>query len=422
MTVPDYDVAIVGAGIAGSTLASLLAPHARVILIDRDVRGLPGSTGHAPGVVAQINTLPVLTELARRSVAAYTAIPNGFDNVGCLEVVRGADGKNWIQDRVAVARERKLEHSVLTTKEAQSLAPAFVHDDATGAIYYPNDGTANAKTVTWHAQDLAAASGATLVDGNVTSITRLGQTYTITTSDDAHTARRVVVATGVWAGQLCPCLASRAVAFAHPYAFANRHAPRTRMPPFARFPDAVMYVRDHGDRIGIGSYNHDPVVVRSAATKVLPTAYTPFQPQFTHTMDDAIRLLPPSTAATFAGRVDAQPAELTMLAAGNVPYGFTGVFTITPDGLPLVGRINLGMYAAIGCWVTQAAGSMRILADLIVADMRGEDAPEADEWLRAALDPCRFHAVADVECESHAVAKYKDIWNKKDQAKVLAAL
>ncbi|RSH76510.1 uncharacterized protein EHS24_005600 [Apiotrichum porosum] len=389
MTVPDYDVAIVGAGIAAarSPRSSLLMPVSFSLTATSRAR-----------VVAQINTLPVLTELARRSVAAYTAIPNGFDNVGCLEVVRGADGKNWIQDRVAVARERKLEHSVLTTKEAQSLAPAFVHDDATGAIYYPNDGTANAKT---HY--------------------RLGQTYTITTSDDAHTARRVVVATGVWAGQLCPCLASRAVAFAHPYAFANRHAPRTRMAPFARFPDAVMYVRDHGDRIGIGSYNHDPVVVRTAATKVLPTAYTPFQPQFTHTMDDAIRLLPPSTAATFAGRVDAQPAELTMLAAGNVPYGFTGVFTITPDGLPLVGRINLGMYAAIGAG-SHAAGSMRVLADLIVADIRGEDAPEADEWLRAALDPCRFHPMADVECESHAVDKYKDIWNKKDQAKVLAAL
>ncbi|KLT40138.1 hypothetical protein CC85DRAFT_304459 [Cutaneotrichosporon oleaginosum] len=76
----EYDIAIVGAGIVGSCLAAQLAPHARVLLVDRDVRGLRGSTGHAPGF------------LAKRTVASYRAIPGGFDVVGGLEVVRRVRG------------------------------------------------------------------------------------------------------------------------------------------------------------------------------------------------------------------------------------------------------------------------------------------------------------------------------------------
>ncbi|CAK9782031.1 unnamed protein product [Cutaneotrichosporon oleaginosum] len=88
----EYDIAIVGAGIVGSCLAAQLAPHARVLLVDRDVRGLRGSTGHAPGFVGQLNELAPLTELAKRTVASYRAIPGGFDVVGGLEVVRRVRG------------------------------------------------------------------------------------------------------------------------------------------------------------------------------------------------------------------------------------------------------------------------------------------------------------------------------------------
>ncbi|BEI79946.1 hypothetical protein CcaverHIS002_0104750 [Cutaneotrichosporon cavernicola] len=74
----QYDIAIIGASIVGASLASRLAPHIRVLLIDNHVS--------EPDPFVQLK--PPLTELARRSVAAYSSIPGAFDQTGSLEVAR----------------------------------------------------------------------------------------------------------------------------------------------------------------------------------------------------------------------------------------------------------------------------------------------------------------------------------------------
>lgn len=419
---PDYDIVIIGAGIAGSTLAALLAPHARLALLDRDVRGLPGSTGHAPGIVAQVNSLASLTELARRSVEHYRSIPDGFQVVGGLEVVFGDTGRDWIRSRSRIAKDHGLVHEVLTSGQAAAISP-FVRSDAAGGILYPNDGTANAKLVTRYAQDAAAAAGAVLRDGNVDAVTRNDEGYTVTTSNGAITARRVVVATGVWAGQLVPDLTAAAVAFAHSYAYSAPRPQRSRMPPYVRFPGAHVYTRDHGERDGLGSYKHDPIHMRIEVTAALPTAYAPWNPSFDHTLDMAASLLPPAVAERFKPLTRAAPANVQALATDEVPYSFTGMFTITPDGLPIVGRLdNTGLYSAVGCWVTHAAGTMGVLADQILADMGKAELNREDAWLREVIDPRRFAGIPGTQLEQKAYDKYRDIWNEKEQVKALSKL
>jgi sarcosine oxidase len=431
----DVDVAIVGAGIAGATLAARLSTHCRVALIDRDIRALPGSTGHAPGIVAQLNTVPALTELAKRSVAHYRSVPGGFDVVGGLEVTisNGTGGMDWLNQRAALAYGRGLPHKLLSVVEAQRLSP-FVRDDAEGAIYYPGDGTATARVIAHANQDAAKEFGAQLVDGDVLGIAPIpnpllngAQGYTLALGSGATlTARRVVVATGVWAGQLAPTLAASVVAFAHPYAYAARRPKRDTMPPFVRFPCHKVYARDHGERDGLGTYAHDPVSLRLEATRALPSAYAPWVGAFDHSVQSGLELLPAATAAQFGttdgatARTRAQPATASVLATKDVPYAFTGLFTISPDGLPLVGPLGDGLYAAAGCWVTHAAGAMGLLADQILADMGLADPVEKDQWLRAAVDPRRFRGRSARVCEHEAREQYVDIWNKKKQDEALA--
>lgn len=68
------DVVIVGAGVVGASVAHHLTRlgHDRVTVVDaRDRRGLPGSTGLAPGFAGQLSATPELAALAVASLDNY---------------------------------------------------------------------------------------------------------------------------------------------------------------------------------------------------------------------------------------------------------------------------------------------------------------------------------------------------------------
>lgn len=407
-----YDVIIVGAGIAGSLLASFLSPHARVLLLDRSL-SCPGSTGHAPGFVGELNTIPTLTQLARRSIDLYRSIPGGFDPVGGLEVLQGqnwpgrteADAASTLAEREKLAQEQGVDAEVLLPKEAAGLCPALVRPDNGGAIRFPNDGTANAKYIAKWGQQQAQSAGATVTEGDVTKITGEKDDWKVQTSSGEYRAKRVVVATGIWASQLAPEVASLALSVAHPYAYSSVREHRDVWGPFVRFPGPHVYARDHGERDGLGSYAHDPVHVRDTA---LASAYGAWEFNFNSVLARALSIIPRETADTF------EPIKpLPKSFHGKVPreaYAFNGLFTVTPDALPLFGQSKSGVWLAIGAWVTNAGGATEILAGEIRRSL-GQQV-ESDE-IAQKMDPKRFEGQKAEETEKRALATYNDIYNKE---------
>lgn len=429
MALEVYDVAVIGAGIAGSTLAALLAPHVRTILIDRDVHAIPGSTGHAPGVVAQINAEPALTELARRSVSYYRGVPNGFNVTGGLEVAIGpSETPATLEARHALASARGLRADILTADQAHALAPNYVRKDANGAIYFPSDGIANAKGVTAHNHTIVASNGS-LVNGDVTRIQRCAQGYCLSLQDGRTIkATHVALCTGVWAGQLIPNLSTKAVSVAHPYSMSQRRPPRQgKMSPFVRFPGQTSYCRDHGDRDGFGSYKHEPVHCKLATTVKYTHAYAKYDEHFTTALKRELRILPDETAALFPSYEEvpasADNEVVKDIAAKDVPYAFAGLMTMTPDGMPLAGKLDHGLEGALWCvvgtWVTHAAGTAAVVAPMILNELGQARAPIDDHWLRRAIDPLRFRGRSEEQNEEDCLDKYRDIWNRKVQNKVM---
>lgn len=419
----DYDIAIVGAGIVGSSLAAALAPHARVLLVDRDVRGLPGSTGHAPGFVGQYNTLAPLTELAKRTVQAYTSIERGFDTVGGLEVALNDADLSALQERCAGAQAAGLEAEMVSPARAAEIAPNFVQaDQCVGALHFARDGTANARHLALSFQDRATSSGATTLDADVTSITSSSSGMELETSKGAISAGRVALCTGVWSTQLAPDLAA-AVSVAHPYAYSRERAERGRREPFIRWPGKHVYARDHGKVDGVGSYDHDPVHVSAQAMATHLTATGAWDAAFDDPMTRALAMLPETTRAGFAdpvvcgegsgkgdeGKEVAAKADVSRHSAirDGKAYTFNGLFQVTPDGMPLVGRAAEGVYVAVGVWVTHGAGAAGLLADIVLEDMG--KGPAKDGELRKAVDPRRFDGQEDVV--RNALRSYNDIYN-----------
>jgi D-arginine dehydrogenase len=95
LTDAQFDAAVVGAGIAGASFAYTLAPHARVLLLERESQPGMHSTGRSAAMFMESYGPPQVRALTRASRAWYQQPPPGFTEVpilsprGALYVARG---------------------------------------------------------------------------------------------------------------------------------------------------------------------------------------------------------------------------------------------------------------------------------------------------------------------------------------------
>ncbi|MEM7238266.1 MAG: FAD-binding oxidoreductase, partial [Pseudomonadota bacterium] len=74
----EFDVAVIGAGIAGASVAAQLAPHRRVVLLEMEDQPGYHTTGRSAAIFAAIYGPPVIRALTRASEAFFTNPPAGF--------------------------------------------------------------------------------------------------------------------------------------------------------------------------------------------------------------------------------------------------------------------------------------------------------------------------------------------------------
>ncbi|KAE8375827.1 FAD dependent oxidoreductase [Aspergillus bertholletiae] len=383
------DIAIVGGGIVGSALAYFLSQTDKsVTLIDKSLSQTTGSTGYAPGFVGQFNESPVLTRLAMETVREYTRVPGGFDVVGGLEIATSCEGVDRLRSRCELAKRAGLSAELISSGQAVSLAPDLVNDDNQIALYFPGDGAANAVKITSFYQEKAQAKGVELVEAEVTEIQQTnGRVNGVMTSSGFISAKKVIIATGIWTTNLCKLdIPIPVVPVAHPYMYGEYHTPKLRKAPWVRWPQHHVYARDHGTFFGLGSYDHTPVLNEPRAT-----AMGDWIGQFDETLSKAMRFIPEETKFV--------PRER-----------FNGIFSMTPDNMPLVGSIPSidGLYMAAAVWVTHAAGAAKFLAQLL------EEQP-VDDATKRALDPSRFQGRDMTTLVQESLNGYNSIYKTEER-------
>ncbi|GFF74417.1 dimethylglycine oxidase [Aspergillus lentulus] len=414
---------IIGGGIVGASLAFYLSTKSahHIVLIDKDLQTQLGSTGHAPGFVGQLNESSVLTRLAQDTVSDYLSIPGGFNTVGGLELTSTPSGLETLRRRRDLAKEAGLPAELVEPEEAASLAPNFVDGSSVaGGLFFASDGTADAKVITSyyleHARDRgvdfleAAVTGFGTKKGDDENIARIA---TIRTKDgDIDSENSIVIlATGIWTSSLLSTghsspitqLPIPIVPVAHPYTFTRPRPPRAGKPsPFVRWLDHHVYARDHGDRDGMGCYNHAPVLLNPDQS-----AIGAWLSDFEQVLADASSV--PKNGAEFQVSGHSGASAEKPEVAGKDP--FNGIFAVTPDNLPLVGRVpdvgNLWLCAAI--WVTTAAGAAKLLVREILGDGA---AARRDAMLLDALSPKRFWGLEPDLLIRRALGQYNDIYNR----------
>jgi glycine/D-amino acid oxidase-like deaminating enzyme len=393
---------IIGGGIVGAGVAAGLSGHSEidVTVIERGpAERLLGSTGHAPGFVSELSETPVLTEMAVASTELYSGLEtgaSGFDRVGGLEVAVSDSALANLERRAGLAADLGIEARMLEPAEALALAPPFIdRDTCLGGLLMPGDGAARGGVLTGALTALAVRRGAQVrFDTACTAIIQRGGRVTgVHTADGERLAADdVVIAAGIWGSEIA-ALAGIEVHFtsvAHPYVYgpAREHLGAARL-PFVKWRSETVYARDHGDRFGIGTHTNDGPAVDASA---LGEAELPWPDQ------------------EFEGEIEAAMLLLPKAFRFPVERRLNGLFSMTADGLPLLGssRSVDGLWVAVSLWLTHAGGAARALVEM----MTGQE-PFA-QGLDAML-PERFAGRDQDQLTAAALSNYRRIWMPAEQ-------
>lgn len=372
---------IVGAGIVGVSAAWELAKLGRtdILVIDRaPLFETGGSTSHAPGGVFQNNASRTVSKLAQWTTAAFAEVspaqaPTWFPT-GSLEIATTPERWHDLKRKVGYARSWGLNARLLSPSETGELVPQLDTALILGSIHVAGDGMVRSVPTVEQIAKRAEALG--VVFQGETELLSVDMPNRIVrgihTNRGEFTCEELVLCGGIW-GPLLGELTDTPIPLhpcAHPYI---RTTPLTELEhlagqqivqPLWRHQDHSMYLWQDGNRMGVGNYRHDPVLVAASAIDndrrhpaELDFDPVPMDPG----VDEAMRLVPGLRDAGITDRV-------------------YGMFSFTVDAQAVVGEVATasGLWTAMAIWVTHSTGTARALAQQMVAgdcelDMRELD-------------------------------------------------
>jgi D-arginine dehydrogenase len=206
-----YDIAIVGAGIAGATAAywiSRTEPRASVVILERESQPGYHTTGRSAALYIETYGNAMMRALTVATGPFLKAPPAGFAEHPILTprgvvFVARADQAHLAQELFVEGHALTPTVRLLSTAEVLALCPIVRPEAAASAVLEPD-----AMDIDVHALHRgylrgARAHGTELVtDADVTSIERVAGVWRIVTRAGEFRAMRIVNASGAWADEI----------------------------------------------------------------------------------------------------------------------------------------------------------------------------------------------------------------------------
>ena len=233
-----------------------------------------GSTSHAPGLMFQLNPSRTMTELAKWSVELYGGLD--LDGQPCSYAVGGIEvattDERWqeLDRRFGRALSYGLEAELLDPGAVRERVPLIDPNSILGGLFIPTDGVAKGVSAAEALGRRASAAGVGVFAGcRVTGIeVDSGRVRAVETTDGEIRAEHVVVCAGLWGARVAALAGLRLalVPVVHQYAWTVplpelAGEQREIVHPILRHQDRSMYFRQIHDAYGIGSYDHEPLLV-----------------------------------------------------------------------------------------------------------------------------------------------------------------
>lgn len=395
---------VIGAGIVGCSATYHLAEHGwkDIVVLDRgSLFHTGGSTSHAPGLVFQTNGSKMMTHFAQYTVELIHRLSTEerptWHPVGGIEVAYTVARWQDLKRKHGWAQSYGLGAHLIDPAEVQKHVPIIDKSKIQGGYYVPTDGDANAVAASAAMATFAEDVGAAEFYGE-TTVTDLevkgGRIAAVITDKGRIETEQVLLATNIWASVLADKVGLKipVMACQHQYVItepleelAGEERPISQ--PILRHQDSSMYFRQHTDAYGIGSYQHEPLLLWPH--ELGKTAMKPFTPDdFEHAWADAVDLLPPLNGKDWVEK-------------------FNGMFAFTPDGMPVLGpapNVN-GLWAAIGVWVTHSGGVGQAIANWMDSGDPGTDIHEAD------ISRYHAHVYSKAYTYTRCAQQYREVYD-----------
>ncbi len=206
------DVAIIGGGIAGVSLAYFLAPHRSVAVLEREEALGYHSTGRSAAEFSRRFHTPTVGKLAEISYRFLTEPPAGFADIGLLKprgnlVIADAMNRTRLQEIFAGESATSPGLEMLSVEEALTRAPILNPGYVAAAFSDPECWDMEADSLLQGFAKGARVAGAEILNrAELLSVARQGKQWVIETGAGEVRADIIVNAAGGWAdtvAQVC---------------------------------------------------------------------------------------------------------------------------------------------------------------------------------------------------------------------------
>jgi glycine cleavage system aminomethyltransferase T/glycine/D-amino acid oxidase-like deaminating enzyme len=384
---PDRaQVVVIGAGIVGNSVVHHLARLGwrDILLVDKGPLPDPGgSTGHASNFVFPVDHSREITQLTADSSRQYAELGT-LTTCGGIEVARTPERVQELHRRMSSARAWGIDAELITAAEVAEKVPFLDPTVVLRGFWTPSVAVVDPLRAGELMRERATAAGALTVSAMTEVLavdTDDGRVTRVRTDRGDVDTEYVVVACGVWSPRIA-ALAGAAIPLTPAVHQMIDVGPIAELAatgreiafPIVRDMDPLMYERQSGADLEIGSYAHRPILcepedIPSLAAAALSPTQLPFTPDdFDPQMEAALELFHPVLDRPDAG----------------IRHAINGLLSLTPDGHPLLGETPevRGLWSAAAVWIKEGPGVGRLIAEWMT-----EGAPEIDA---AASDIARF--------------------------------
>lgn len=203
------DFIIIGGGIAGASTGYWLAPHGRVIVLEREFHPGYHSTGRSAALYTAAYGTPQVRSLTLASRAFFDQPPAGFSEHPLLSP-RGEMTVDFSGDPVELnsqylsAKASVPQMQLLSADEACARLPILRRDKVHGAIYDPSASDIDTDALhQGYLRGIRRQQGEVHTDCEVLGLTRDAEgLWQVRTAEQVFSAPVVINAAGAWADQL----------------------------------------------------------------------------------------------------------------------------------------------------------------------------------------------------------------------------
>ena len=203
----QFDIAVIGAGIAGASVAAELSATARVVLIEQESQPGYHTTGRSAAVYSPIYGPQPIRALTRASLGFFDNPPEGFTHHPLLSPIDAAFVARADQAASLEAMQAELADAPTVRRidgaELFRKLPLLRENYAVGAIW--DSGTSEIDVAALHhgyLKQFKACGGTLLTNAPLAALTHKNASWQINAGTHTLTVGTVVNAAGAWADEV----------------------------------------------------------------------------------------------------------------------------------------------------------------------------------------------------------------------------